>query len=66
MTWQSSLDGLIGTGYQVVRDDLRPGRHRITLTLPDGAHREASASVWVRILDQDTEPSECAGENGVY
>ena len=61
VTWQSSLDGLIGTGYQVVRDDLRPGRHRVTLTLPDGAHGEASASVWIRILDQDTEPSECAG-----
>jgi len=55
VAWHSNLDGCLGTGVHVVRDDLRPGTHRITLSMPDGARGEATASVWIRIgEDGDT------------
>jgi hypothetical protein len=53
VSWHSNLDGLLGTGYHVVRDDLRAGTHRITLNLPDGQRGEANASTWIRIVDRD-------------
>lgn len=59
VAWHSSLDGLLGTGYQVVRDDLRPGMHRITLSMPNESRGEATASVWIRILDEGETPEAC-------
>ena len=35
VTWSSDRDGHIGTGYEV-QVTLTPGRHRVTLTVPDG------------------------------
>jgi hypothetical protein len=49
VTWSSSLAGTLGAGYQVTRDDLRAGTHRITLSVPDGQGGESTASVWIRI-----------------
>jgi hypothetical protein len=49
VTWSSSLAGPLGAGYQVTHDDLRPGTHRITLSVPDGHGGESAASVWIRI-----------------
>lgn len=60
VAWYSSLEGLLGTGYQVVRKDLRPGTHRITLDLPDGACGEAAASVWIKIAEEGDAPADCS------
>jgi hypothetical protein len=60
VAWHSSIDGLLGTGYQLVRNDLRPGMHRITLSLPDGDHGEAAASIWIKIAEEDDAPADCA------
>jgi hypothetical protein len=49
--WTSSLDGVIGTGYEVVTHNLSVGRHKITLNFPDGLGGEAIASVFVYIND---------------
>jgi hypothetical protein len=60
VAWHSSLEGLLGTGYQMVRKDLRPGTHRITLSLPDGACGEAAASVWIKIAEEGDAPADCS------
>ena len=62
--WRSSLDGTLGTGMQLVRGDLQPGTHRITLTLPDGAGGEATAGVWIRVVEEGGSPAECPPEEG--
>ncbi len=36
LQWESSIDGIIGTGNAVVRADMSEGNHRITLTVTDG------------------------------
>ena len=57
--WTSSLQGTLGVGYQVVRDDLRPGVHRVSLGLPDGAGGEATASTWLRVLEGPDHEAGC-------
>jgi hypothetical protein len=49
VTWTSSIDGLMGVGYQVIVHTLSVGRHKITLSFPDGLGGEASGSIFVRI-----------------
>jgi hypothetical protein len=49
-TWASSLDGPLGTGYQVVVHTLSVGRHKLTLTIPDGYGGEATGSVFVTVI----------------
>lgn len=44
VSWTSSQDGRLGTGYQVVTNSLSPGRHRITLRVPDLMGGESIAS----------------------
>jgi hypothetical protein len=55
--WSSSQEGNFGRGMYLVRDDLPLGRHRITLTTPDGQAGthcgEASASVWIKIVEAE-------------
>jgi hypothetical protein len=51
VVWTSNLDGVLGTGYEVTPNHLSVGRHRITLSLPDGLGGEASASVFVAVMD---------------
>ncbi len=58
--WTSSLQGVLGTGAQLIRDDLLPGRHRITLTVADDARGEASASVTIRIVERGEGEGHCA------
>ena len=53
VVWTSSLQGVLGTGHQFDRMDLRPGRHRITLSVPDGAHGEATASMTIRVVERE-------------
>jgi hypothetical protein len=49
VVWTSSRDGTLGIGYQVVVNHLSPGRHRITMTVPDGLGGETRASVAVTV-----------------
>src|SRR5882762_7583801 len=49
----SRMDGVIGTGYEVVTHSLSIGRHKITLNFPDGLEGEALASVFVYIMGEN-------------
>ena len=49
VVWRSNLDGHLGIGHQLTTHTLSPGRHRITVSVPDGLSSEASASVTIRI-----------------
>jgi hypothetical protein len=52
VTWTSSLECCgLGTGSYLVRDDLPPGTHRITLVTQDGQGGETSTSVWIKIIE---------------
>jgi hypothetical protein len=58
ISWHSSIQGYLGNGNQVVRNDLVPGTHLITMILPDGADGEAKASAWIKVYDNEN------GSNG--
>lgn len=47
--WTSSRDGNIGIGYQVVTNRLSKGRHRISVSLPDGLGDEVRKSIAVTV-----------------
>jgi hypothetical protein len=47
--WTSSIDGLLGDGYEVVASGLTAGLHTVTLTVPDGMGSVASADVTVMV-----------------
>jgi hypothetical protein len=47
VTWHSNLEGHLGVGYQLALRTLRVGRHRITLSLPDGLGDQATAGVFI-------------------
>lgn len=55
-TWESSLDGMLGTGSSFTRSNLTAGNHIITLTVRDseGAEDAASVSITVKSSDQTT------------
>lgn len=62
LTWESSLDGFIGTGDTLEVNDLSPGNHVITLTAEDSQGTTAQAQVgivvdanWVRSVPDDDE-----------
>jgi len=45
LVWESSIDGVIGTGRQFVRSDLSPGQHEIKLTATDSDGKRGWAMV---------------------
>src|SRR5262249_46376824 len=49
VSWSSNRDGNLGVGYQLVAHRLSPGRHRITLTVPDGLGGDATAAITLTI-----------------
>ena len=49
VTWSSDRDGHVGTGYEA-QVTLTPGRHRLTLTVPDGLGGVAQATRTVDVL----------------
>ena len=49
VVWASDRDGVIGTGYELLVHTLSAGRHRISLTLPDGLGDEASAASFITV-----------------
>jgi hypothetical protein len=59
IVWHSHLQGLLGTGCHVIREDLVAGLHRITMSLPDGHTGMACASVWVRVGENNGQMSRC-------
>lgn len=55
MQWESSRDGLLGTGAELHATDLSPGTHAVTLTVTDGEGNEATDSIViaVKVADED-------------
>lgn len=51
LVWTSDLDGALGTGNSLIRDDLSAGDHRIDLTATDSHDNAARAAVEVRVVD---------------
>jgi hypothetical protein len=49
--WKSDKDRVLGNGPEVIVSDLKPGRHQITLTTPDGMGGAATAAVAVTIAE---------------
>jgi hypothetical protein len=49
LTWTSSLDGVLGTGRWLERNNLRIGTHQITLTAQDAQGSQSSQSVTIVI-----------------
>jgi hypothetical protein len=47
--WTSNRDGYLGVGDQLTTHTLSPGRHRISVSVPDGLGGEASATVSIQI-----------------
>jgi hypothetical protein len=52
--WTSSVDGLLGCGFELVARDLSTGRHTLTLSAPNGMGGEATSSVSV-LVDGSTD-----------
>ncbi len=52
VSWHSNIQGHLGTGNQLVKSDLVPGTHHITMIMPDGARGEAKAGVWIKIAEK--------------
>jgi len=67
LRWSSSLDGHIGTGGSITRDDLSVGTHAITLTATDsdGASAFDSISVQIRLPNESPTVSITAPMDGV-
>ena len=49
LAWISSLDGQLGTGTSITKNDLTNGQHTITLTATDAANATRSASIVLTI-----------------
>jgi hypothetical protein len=49
LTWESSIDGFLGTGDRLEVDDLSPGNHVITLTVEDSQGATGQAHVGIII-----------------
>lgn len=51
--WSSSIQGYLGTGSQLMSNNLIPGEHVISLVAPDGMGGETRAEYRVRVLPDD-------------
>jgi len=56
ITWRSDLDGLLGRGANVKRDDLSAGIHVVTATVADDDDIEAIATIRIRVEDPEATP----------
>jgi hypothetical protein len=54
LVWESDLDGGLGTGATIRRDDLTNGHHEITVTGTDGTGYSTSVSTRILIADPPT------------
>ena len=54
LEWESSIDGLLGTGSNLDIKDLSPGVHTIQLTATDSMDKTGTASVQVTINEQSS------------
>ncbi|MEX1255330.1 MAG: flexitail domain-containing putative surface protein [Dehalococcoidia bacterium] len=57
--WQSSRDGLLGSGQELHMTTLSAGVHTITLTVTDADGNQATAAVTVTVNDPDTDGDGC-------
>jgi hypothetical protein len=53
VSWRSSLEGHLDVGYELAVATLSPGRHRITLSVPDGLGGEATAGAFIEVRPTD-------------
>jgi hypothetical protein len=53
VAWSSSIDGYLGVGYVFPVPSLSAGRHRITLSVPDGLGDEATAGIFIEVRPVD-------------
>ncbi len=51
ISWHSNIQGYLGSGNQLLRADLVPGTHHITMTMPDAIGGEAKAGIWIKIKE---------------
>lgn len=49
VVWNSSLDGFLGTGHEIVLHTLSIGRHRIEVNIPDGVGGKALAGKFIEV-----------------
>jgi hypothetical protein len=52
ITWQSNIDGPLGTGARLNITTLKPGQHQITMTATDSDGNSAVQTVTIRVADQ--------------
>jgi hypothetical protein len=55
LVWTSSLDGRLGNGRSIWKNDLSPGRHTITFTVTDSGGLSTSESKELTIQNNDPE-----------
>ena len=53
VTWSSNRDGRLGVGFEVVTQALSAGRHRITMSFPDGVGGEGAQRVSIDVTPAD-------------
>ncbi|WP_276371023.1 hypothetical protein [Chryseolinea sp. H1M3-3] len=61
ISWHSNIQGYLGAGNQMSKNDLIPGTHRIIMSMPDGAGGEVKTGVWIRVVEEgdDREAGHC-------
>ncbi len=56
VSWHSNIQGHLGSGNQLLRSDLVPGTHHISMIMPDGSGGDAKAGVWIKITEDLCDP----------
>ncbi|MCC5840436.1 MAG: PKD domain-containing protein [Opitutales bacterium] len=56
LVWESSLDGILGTGSSLVLDNMSIGRHRLSLTATNAANRSITAFADFDIFGEASAP----------
>lgn len=51
LIWTSSIDGLLGTGHELVLESLTAGDHEITLEVTDSDQKKASSSIIIKLVN---------------
>lgn len=52
IVWRSSLNGDLGTGAIVTRNDLKPGKHSITASIQDSASNTGTGKIEIHIVNE--------------
>ncbi|MFC1591998.1 WD40/YVTN/BNR-like repeat-containing protein [Thermodesulfobacteriota bacterium] len=57
LVWSSDIDGEMGKGNRIIRDDLSQGRHNITLSAKDSFFEQSSKSITITIANKLVGPT---------